>query len=200
MLTILRHGSTDLNEGGALRGWLDVPLSPLGKEQAEIAGLALARETFDCVYTSDLQRAVDTAVAIGKWHKDLSIRWTPELRPINFGELQGRPYAEIKEKLDRLWFHWKQELSIRAPGGESFEDFQNRIYPFLQSLLTVERNILLVTHTRVCSYIMAVAMNDGKCLSGDALDLMKVLEVSCANVVQIEGKDIKVLNPIRQKE
>ena len=201
MITIVRHGSTSLNESDALRGWLNVPLSPLGVEQATKVSNYLATSDkdnkFQAIYTSDLSRAVDTAAAIAKWHFGIPLQWTEALRPINFGLLQGQPYPSIKKELDALWCEWEKDLSAEAPGGESFATFQNRIFPFYQSLAKAQC-LLIVTHTRCASYFMAVCLNGGRPLAPDTIWKMKELETGCANIVRIEGEKIVRLNPIKQ--
>lgn len=57
----LRHGESSANAGGFLAGWDDVPLTPLGVEQAVAAGRALAGVPFERVVVSDLRRAQHTA-------------------------------------------------------------------------------------------------------------------------------------------
>ena len=202
-ITVVRHGSTDLNESDALRGWLNVPLSELGKEQAVKVSNHLAttdkENKFDFIYTSDLSRAVDTANAIAKWHIGIPAQWTTALRPINFGILQGLPYPSIKKQLADLWAAWEGDLAAEAPGGESFAAFQNRIFPFYESL-TKDKNaiILLVTHTRCASYLMAVALNDGQPLTTSTIWKMKELETGCGNLARIEDGEITQLNPVKQ--
>lgn len=198
-ITILRHGSTELNEKGQLRGWLNVPLSAKGVAEAERAGRFLAPDKFDKIYASDLDRTVKTAAAVGKYHANAPVEWTPALRPINFGDLQGNPYAEVKKELDDLWAAWGNELSICAPGGESFDDFQKRTYPFLSSL---RGRVLLVTHTRTASYILAIALNKCKTINPNgegSVSLMHTLKVACGDIARVDAGKIAQINPIEHE-
>lgn len=196
-LVVLRHGLEESPE--ALHGWLDVPLTDKGVAQAMRAAAYLADVNFKNAYTSDLQRASATAALVAAPHPGLVGAPTPAIRSLNLGLLQGKPYPEIKGKLDDLWGAWRQDDALKAPEGESFAEYQGRVYPFMFRLQQEARHadVLAVTHSHVCDYMGAVAMNGGRPLYGNALDLMKRLEVEPGNALElIEGK-ISRLNYIR---
>jgi broad specificity phosphatase PhoE len=186
-LYIVRHGSTELNEAGQLRGWLDPDLSELGRKQAVRLSGHFVDFPINQVFTSDLQRASDTAAAIAIPH-GLEVQWNEMLRPINFGDLQGRPLAEIKPEMDALFAAWSRDLTVKAPNGESFAQFQDRIQAFLAALVKDPEPgecIVIVTHTRVCSYLMAVAFNDSRPLLGPDLRLLNGAEVRTGNYANL---------------
>lgn len=62
----MRHGETDGNRGNRLQGRADIPLNENGIRQAKVAGEKLLKKNliFDAVYSSPLQRAMDTAVLV----------------------------------------------------------------------------------------------------------------------------------------
>ena len=183
-LIFLRHGATDLNGLDAIRGWLDVRLNEDGQRQAAVAANGLSQVRLTRIYTSDLIRAIETANTVAIYHPGLTVEWTDGLRPINFGDLQGRPYAEVNKDVDALFEKWETDPSIKAPGGESFADFSGRFIPFMEKLESSceEQDIvLLVSHTRVCSYAMARAMNAGKPLEADGLRTLHHAEVGLGN-------------------
>ena len=62
----IRHGETSWNVDTRIQGHLDIPLNDMGQWQAQRAGQALADEPFSAIYSSDLQRALVTAQAIGQ--------------------------------------------------------------------------------------------------------------------------------------
>ena len=197
-ITILRHGSTELNEQDCSRGWLNVPLSDKGRQEAKIAAEFLAPREFSAIYASDLGRAVETANIVAEYHPNLMVEWTACLRPINFGDWQGQPIAKVGPLMDELSERWATDLSIESPNGESFKSFQDRAYPFLLSL---PDNALVVTHTRTASYAIAMmALNNWKMLFPDDISKMKRAEVSCANIAVVCDNEIAELNPIPHKE
>ncbi len=199
-LFLIRHGSTELNEDGRLRGWIDVPLSDLGRMQADNLAVYLNDIHFIKGHTSDLIRAAETAETIAARHNRLSIEWTARLRPLNFGTLQGQPLTKIERRLQELYAIWEINPAVRAPGGESFQDFQNRIYPFLQQLLleSEEGDILAVAHTRVCSYAIAVCMNGNRLLNGKEIAMMMRAEVDPGNLVGFKDGNLWKINPVPQ--
>lgn len=189
-LYVVRHGETDLNVQGAIRGWIDAPLNDKGRAQAERLGQALKDLPFTQAWTSDLQRAADTAFAIIGAHPTPPpmVTWTELLRPINFGDLQGRPPEEVGGNIRGLFEAWKIDPHLPAPGGESFADFQARAHTFMQRLLTAqapagapEECILIVTHVRVCSWMTAYILNECKPLEGPQVGMLDGSEVSPGN-------------------
>ncbi len=95
-LILVRHGKTVENEKGIIQGHLPGRLSETGKKQAEKLGLRLKDEKIDCIFTSDLKRAVNTAKAIAKHHPDIPLRIIEELRERDHGPLTGKSKDEIK--------------------------------------------------------------------------------------------------------
>jgi 2,3-bisphosphoglycerate-dependent phosphoglycerate mutase len=110
-LVLLRHGQSQWNLENRFTGWVDVPLSPLGVEEAHHAGQALRAEgfRFDVAYTSVLKRAIKTLwIAL----EELDQMWIPEHRSwrVNermYGSLQGLNKAETAarhgEEQVKLW-------------------------------------------------------------------------------------------------
>jgi len=125
-LWLVRHGETLRNSDGRLSGWQDVPLNELGREQARWLRPHLEGERFAGVWSSDLARAVETAVlAFGPARPDA------RLREIGFGELEGVPFLEIPETLQRGLMDFE---GFQAPGGEGVADLEARLRAFLDEL------------------------------------------------------------------
>jgi 2,3-bisphosphoglycerate-dependent phosphoglycerate mutase len=125
-LWLVRHGETTHSRDGILAGWGDVPLTAIGENQASAVRPLLAGERFTGVWSSDLSRAVRTArLAWGEATPE------PRLREINFGELEGHPWATLDDGL-------KQALSgfagFSPPGGETIEAMRGRVGSFLAEL------------------------------------------------------------------
>ncbi|KAF8643851.1 hypothetical protein AX16_008868 [Volvariella volvacea WC 439] len=101
-LFIVRHGETDANKSGIIQGQLDTPLNEHGKKQARQVTDALRTIPFGKAYTSDLQRAADTAACILRHHPELlnSLEKTQALRERLMGDLQGKHISEFSIKGD----------------------------------------------------------------------------------------------------
>jgi broad specificity phosphatase PhoE len=154
---LVRHGSTALNAkgtgtsadaSGRVKGWLDVPLDEDGKREAERIALRLRDANVKVIYSSDLQRALDTAGEIKRRTGALGPIPTPELKPWNLGQLQNRRITAVSPEMARLVRH--EEESPRK--GEPFRTFRRRFLACLQRLLMEARRtdsvICAVTHTR----------------------------------------------------
>lgn len=198
MLTLLRHGLEE--SANALHGWQDVDLVDKGVDQANRAAEELSGVMWRNAYSSDLKRAMETAAIVTRKHPGLLAAPEPSLRSLNLGLLQGKPYAEVEEKINALWKQWRNgDENLRAPEGESWAEYQGRVYPFMFRMQreAENSNILAVTHSHVCDYAAAVATNSGRPLYGSAIDLVKRFEIMPGNALEIKDGRISRMNYIR---
>src|SRR5690348_7568220 len=110
-LYLIRHGETHSNRERRFQGQLDVPLSPTGQAQAHALGRWLARRPvrFGALYSSDLQRAAQTAETVGG-HLALTPTLALALREIDCGEWQGLTGAEIEARFPGGLQTWHDEV------------------------------------------------------------------------------------------
>lgn len=86
---IFRHGQTDYNVGKRVQSFLDIPLNKTGIEQAHALAKNLTNIKFDCIYSSTLARAYETAkIVVG--NRPIKIITDPGLRERNLGVLCGK--------------------------------------------------------------------------------------------------------------
>ena len=150
-LILLRHLQSQWNLENKFTGWIDIPLSKEGIENAENVAKKLIGIDFDVVYTSPLMRNKNTAELIlknlGKTH--LSIIVNKALNERHYGKLQGQnkdeAMAEYGEEQVQLWRRsWEQA----PPEGESLKDVFNRVVPFYKKQIKKDleqgKNILVV--------------------------------------------------------
>lgn len=148
VLTLVRHGSTPWNAQRRFQGHSDVELSEEGRAQAARVADALAGASIDAVYSSDLQRAVETARTLAVRHA-LEVRTDARLREFAFGAWEGLTWAEILEREPHLEeAAWGDVGSYRPTGGERFEDVRSRVRAFFDE--TVARHagehVVVVAH------------------------------------------------------
>ena len=148
-LLLVRHGDTGLDSANRYWGYSDVRLSAAGIRQAEGLRRRLAAERIDTVYSSDRSRALATAEIIASSHQ-VDVTTCPELREINFGNLEGLTFEEISQlypEVTRVWV--EQSLELKYPGGESLSEFTSRGGKFLDRLEkhALEETILIVAHS-----------------------------------------------------
>jgi probable phosphoglycerate mutase len=127
-LWLVRHGQTTANLKGLLSGWHDVHLTERGQAQARELKQRLQAESFDQVWSSDLTRARETARIA---HPGQDPVLDPRLREIDFGDLDGTPWADLpKEQQEQLLAF----AGYQAPGGEGLDLFSERVLSFFAEL------------------------------------------------------------------
>ncbi len=147
-LLLVRHGESEFNHAGRFAGFADVDLTEVGRRQVEKLRERIAGEKIDAVYSSDLRRAVRTA-EIATEGRGLAITTCPEVREINYGEVDGLPFAEIKSRFPDLAKQLStSELELAFPGGETFSAFVERVSTFKDRLAKhgQSETVLLVAH------------------------------------------------------
>ena len=147
---LIRHGATKLNDQDnsvdRIRGWKDVPLSDKGKKEAEELGQSLKGTVLDAIYTSDLERARETAMIVANALGVNKLVVTKSLRPWNVGKLAGVKTTEALPIMAK----YIREPTETVPDGESFDDFRERAFEGLKGILSEpDDKIAIVTHHRV---------------------------------------------------
>ncbi len=137
-LVLLRHGESQWNLENRFTGWVDVPLSPKGIEEAKSAGEKLREMKFHRAFTSVLMRANETLrivlEAIGQ--TGIPIEKDKALNERMYGELQGLNKAETAQKYgDAQVKIWRRSYDVRPPGGESLKDTAERTLPYYEKMI-----------------------------------------------------------------
>jgi 2,3-bisphosphoglycerate-dependent phosphoglycerate mutase len=152
-LVLLRHGESQWNLENRFTGWVDVPLSPRGNQEAQHAGEKLRSFTFDRAFTSVLVRANDTLrlvlEVIGQ--TAIPIEKDKALNERMYGELQGLNKAETAKKYGEQQVKiWRRSYDVRPPGGESLKDTAERVLPYyertIKPYLLKGESILVAAH------------------------------------------------------
>jgi 2,3-bisphosphoglycerate-dependent phosphoglycerate mutase len=134
-LILLRHGESQWNLENRFTGWVDVPLSPRGIQEATHAGEKLRSFKFDRAFTSVLARANETLRLVLETisQTDIPIEKDKALNERMYGELQGlnkdetaKKYGEAQVKI------WRRSYDVRPPGGESLKDTAERVLPYYE--------------------------------------------------------------------
>ena len=148
----IRHGETEWNAEGRLCGRTDVPLSDVGRRQAQLLAVRLKLIPFAALYSSPLRRAFETAMILGH-----AIGREPQADPrlveLSYGAWEGRTYDESKRSSPEIYRAWEQDPGGNAPPeGESGEQLIGRVKPFLADVAQrhPSGNIAVVCHRTVC--------------------------------------------------
>jgi len=149
---LARHGQDEDNEKGILNGHRDLPLTDLGRQQAEDAAALIKAKGihFDVVLASPLKRAFETAEIISKKSGQPKPISHPLLIERDFGVMTGRPASTIAlecspdiVKTDTITYFLKPD------GAETFPDLLQRARVLLNSLdetYDASDTLLLVGH------------------------------------------------------
>jgi broad specificity phosphatase PhoE len=143
---LARHGETDANAEGRVQGSLDPPLNDRGRAQARALAEQVAPLGIRALYTSQLQRARETAAIVGEklgLTPQVDVRFAESFR----GEWEGRLIAEIKADDPEAWDgSMAVEIGFRFPGGESLEEHAVRVEAALADVRRGPLPALVVCH------------------------------------------------------
>jgi probable phosphomutase (TIGR03848 family) len=134
LLLLVRHGLT-AHVGAKLSGWKSgISLSAEGRAQAEKLAARLRDVHIDAIYSSPLERAVETAQPVAKTHK-LRIRQRDEIGEVHYGQLEGKSLKTLAK--GKIWVQlqaWPSD--VRFPDGESLRETQERAVSAIEHLRT----------------------------------------------------------------
>lgn len=146
---LARHGKSELNEQQRISGQLDTPLSARGLAQSRALAAVLAAQPLTAVYTSTLQRSIDTAQPTARI-KGLDIATRAGFNEIHHGILQGRYRDERDPEAAELWQAWRQDMWNQVvPEGETLREFTQRVRATLAEVLrahSADEPLLIVSH------------------------------------------------------
>jgi phosphoserine phosphatase len=113
-ILLARHGESDWNRAKRWQGHADRPLTELGRAQARDLAERLAETELDAVYSSDLQRARETAEIVAR-SRGLDVAVLAELREIDVGSWSGLTRTEAEQRFPEAYRRW-------VAGGEGWDD------------------------------------------------------------------------------
>jgi alpha-ribazole phosphatase len=147
-LVLIRHGETDWNAEGRWQGQADVPLNATGWKQAQQMARSLKSTGISAIYSSDLQRASQTAKVLAD-EIGVPVRLDSRFREIHQGEWQGLLLSEIQAHYahanqDRL----RDPMSFSPPGGEPVAQVRARVLTAVQEILCqhLDETVAIVSH------------------------------------------------------
>jgi broad specificity phosphatase PhoE len=134
------HSISVDNERGVATGWLPGELSAEGRRLAYALGERRRSDGIDCVFASDLRRAVETA-EIAFEGSGVEIRLDVRLRECNYGDLNGAPVGELDPR--------RRFIDRPYPGGESYRDCVEKMRSFLGDVAREfdGRRVLVIAHS-----------------------------------------------------
>jgi 2,3-bisphosphoglycerate-dependent phosphoglycerate mutase len=194
-LVLVRHGQSQWNLENKFTGWVDVPLTAQGEQEAHRAGKQLINLHFDIAFTSDLQRAQKTlAIILGEiGQTNLPIIKDKALNERHYGDLQGLDKAETAKKFGNEQVKiWRRSYDIAPPNGESLKDTAARTLPYFDAqivpLLKEGKNILVAAHG---NSLRSIVMHLEHLTKDQVLELN--LETAVPRVYELD-EDLKIFS------
>jgi len=153
-IILARHGETEWNVGEIFRGRIDIELNETGLRQAELLAEYLSGIKIDTVYSSPLRRALKTAEVIASYHK-LEVEIAPGLMDFDYGEWQGLPHQEVKDKYKELYAEWiNSPDQVKMPTGESLDDVRERAMGVVSDVIAKYEGIVVLVSHRVVNKVL----------------------------------------------
>lgn len=156
---LVRHGTTEWNKEEIFRGRLDCKLNETGQAEARALAEYFTHIPLQAIYSSPLSRAMGTARPVAE-AKGLRVIPEPDFIDLDFGEWQGLPLKEVREKYSDLYRLWQERPeAVHFPGGEDLAQVRTRAWEGLQKILrdNPEGNALIFSH-RVVTKILLCAV------------------------------------------
>lgn len=152
-LVLVRHGQSQWNLENRFTGWVDVPITEKGAQEAVRAGRELKGLKFDVAFTSELQRAQQTLDILLKesGQGPVPIHKDKALNERHYGDLQGLDKAETAKKYGDEQVHiWRRSYDVKPPNGESLKDTADRTLPYFHKVVLPAakdgKNVLVAAH------------------------------------------------------
>jgi broad specificity phosphatase PhoE len=157
-LLLARHGQSVSNAVRRFQGVQDVPLSELGRRQAEALARALRSRRIAAVYSSPLERARHTA-ELAAAALQAPLRHVDDLRELSLGEWEGCTVEEVQARPGNPYACWVRDpVGSLPPGAEPLAEVQGRVVRALADIEHAHPNgddVLVVCHGGVISAYLA---------------------------------------------
>ncbi|HVL89779.1 MAG TPA: histidine phosphatase family protein [Actinomycetota bacterium] len=174
LLFLIRHAMTPLT-GVKLAGWSSVPLSDEGVLQAKAMAERFTSIPLDALYSSPVERAVQTAKPLAAVKK-MRLKIRPGFGEVRYGDWEGRPLKQLAKTQ-----HWRDVIAHpsegRFPGGEALRETSARVVAAAAEVAAGHPKGMaaIVTHADVIKMLLAH-------YAGIHLDLYARLAVGPASV------------------
>ncbi len=158
-LILVRHGYSVSNDLKYFTGSMDIPLTALGRMQADKCAEYLKNIPADFIYSSNLIRAMDTAKPISE-ALHLPVHPDASLQEINAGDWEGIPFSELETKFPDSYRTWKENIGLAVcDGGESVENFSKRIVKGVTAIAERHpgKTVVITTHATPIRVLCTVA-------------------------------------------
>lgn len=136
-LVLVRHGQTEYNKSGRMQGQLDTALSAVGIAEAKSVASQIGEWNVSAVYSSDLERAVDTAkILADAW--GLDVITDRRLRETDLGDWTGASHEEVDRDYPGQRAYWRHAPTWAPPNAETRVDVATRAHSLVNELMETD--------------------------------------------------------------
>jgi broad specificity phosphatase PhoE len=162
----LRHGKSEGNETQIIQGRLDLPLAPLGREQARQIARWFKSKQLHGILTSPLARARETAQIVASELELPEADVADHLNELDTGLFTGLTVPQITEKYPRQWRAFQADSWEAVPRAERIDALMARAAKHWETLAALQqqgrRNILSVTHSGILQWLIKVTFGHSR--------------------------------------
>ena len=191
-LLIVRHGYSMTNKEKRYTGHMDVPPDAVGLLQGEAASRYLAAHyAVDCIYSSDLCRAVETVRPLSE-QLSLPIRKDARLREYFMGEWEGKSFSEVQELFPKTYQTLKTEpWLVRYDGGESVNDVYLRVRECLDEIIRENegKTVVIASHGGAIRQMLRYALR----LPAERYSELPHVANASISEIEVDGEEVRVL-------
>ena len=151
-LILIRHGQSIWNLENRFTGWVDVPLTKQGEEEARAAAKKMHGMQVDVAYTSALRRAQHTLdIILETMGLESPVIRDQALNERHYGDLQGLNKEDTAKRFgaDQVKI-WRRSYDVPPPNGEALKNTAERTLPFFDRCILGDirqgKNVLVVAH------------------------------------------------------
>lgn len=204
ILHIIRHGRTAENANKVFQGQGGSALDAVGRAQAERVAARVRGLSPEVLVSSDLERARETAEAIGAACGLEGPELRPALREVDVGAWTGKSFEVVQREHAGEWDAWCAGLDVRRGGGETYTELADRIERAVRDVARdfAGRRVVVVSHgAAIRALVMRVlglsykdafstlgAVTNTAITSLDATDTLRLLRYNDA--AHLEGADL----------
>ena len=159
---LFRVGTIDSKENIFL-GWLNLPLSKEGINEAKQISKKLAKESIGFAFCSDQIRSKQALLEVVKNHKNSKVIIDHRIRDKNYGVFSGHEKSVFKDYLPKKYKEIHRDYHAHIPKGENMHDLSKRVFAFMNDLLVFMQkekgNVVICAHTSSLKLIRAYLEN-----------------------------------------
>ncbi len=194
LLFLVRHGETAANATGVFQGQRGHGLNEVGRAQARALATRLEGRRFHAFYTSDLERARETASFVAATIDQRPVE-DARLREVDVGGWSEKTADEIAAAFPDEWAAWRKGEDIRRGGGETYAELATRLTLALDDIAArhVGQTVLVVSHGAAIKCTVARLLG----IEGAAFRTLGALTNTSVTAVAWDaelGKDLLVWN------